>query len=108
MNDVIKSDIFYQEHTGELTHKTSQPTEDIILRRNHELRKNPGAMRDLGDQEVGGAFGRQVASIPFIMFEEAIRDGFDLNSKDAKHAEKEMFRYLQSEKGKLCLIREKI
>ena len=79
MDQVIRSDIHYQEHTGELTHKTSQPTEDLILARNAELRKNPGVIKDLGTQS-GESFGRQVASIPFIMFEKAIRDGYDLNN----------------------------
>ena len=106
MSDVIRSDLFYQNHTDELTHKTSQPTEDIILRRNHELRKNPGVIQDLGAQS-GESFGRQVASIPFIMYEEAIRDGYDLNKGDAEHRSKEMFRFLQSDKGKLCLVQGK-
>lgn len=105
MEDIIKSEIFYQEHTGELVHKTSQPTENIILDRNAELRKNTGSIKDLGAGQEGGSWGRQVASIPFIVYEKAIRDGFSLNSKDQKFAGLEMNRFLQSEEGKKCLVR---
>jgi hypothetical protein len=103
MDEVIRSDLHYQEHTGELTHITSQPSEDIILQRNAELRKNPGVIQDLGKQS-GDTFGRQIASIPFIMYEAAIRAGYDLNSKNAEHRSKEVFRYLKSEEGKKCLV----
>jgi len=103
MDEVIRSDIHYQEHTGVLTHKTSQPTENLILERNAELRKNPGVIQDLGKQS-GGTFGRQVASIPFIMYEKAIRDGYEINAGDAEYRQKELFRYLQSEEGKKCLV----
>ena len=105
MEDVIKSEIFYQEHTDELVHKTSQPTEDIILDRNAELRKNTGAIKDLGAGQEGGTWGRQVASIPFIVFEKAIRDGYRLNDKDQITASLEMNRFLQSDEGKKCLVR---
>ena len=107
MDEVIRSDIHYQDHTDVLTHKTSQPSEDLILDRNAELRKNPGVIKDLGSQSSGGTFGRQVASIPLIMYEKAIRDGFELNHKNAKHRQSEMFRYLKSTEGKLCLVQGK-
>ena len=103
MDEVIRSDLHYQEHTGVLTHRTTQPTEDIILRRNAELRKNPGVIQDLGKQS-NGTFGRQLASIPFIMYEKAIRDGYELNTGDAEHRSKELFRYLKSDEGKKCLV----
>jgi hypothetical protein len=105
MEDIIKSEFIYHEPTGELTHKTTQPTESIILDRNSELRKNSGVIRDLGDAQSGGTWGRQVASIPFIVYEKAIRDGFFLNSKDQKFAGLEMNRFLQSAEGKACLVR---
>lgn len=97
MDNVIKSDFHYQDHTGVLTHKMSQPSENLILERNAELRKNPGAVNDM-------SFGRQVASIPMIMYEKALRDGYDLNSSDHKFAGTEMNRFLQSSDGKMCLI----
>ena len=103
MDDVIRSDVHYQEHTGVLTHKTTQPSEDLILHRNAELRKNPKVIRDLGSKE-GGTWGRQIASIPFIMYDKAIRNGFELNHKNAEHREKEVFRFLQTEDGKKCLV----
>lgn len=104
MDKVIRSDVHYQEHTGVLTHKTTQPTEDLILNRNAELRKNPGVIQDLGAQSKGDTWGRAVASIPFIMYEKAIRDGYDLNCKDAQIRSKEVTRYLKSEEGKKCLL----
>ena len=104
MDGVIKSDVHFQEHTGELTHITSQPTEDLILDRNAELRKNEGVIQDLGSQGSGGSWGRQVASIPFIMYEKAIRDGFELSHKNQEHAGKEMMRFLATEEGKTCLV----
>ena len=105
MDGVIKSDIHYQEHDGQLTHVTSQPTENLILDRNAELRKAPGVISDLGSKSNGGAWGRQLASIPFIAYEKAIRDGYALNSKDKEHAGLEMHRFLKSETGQQCLVR---
>ena len=104
MDKVIKSDIHYQNHTDVLTHKTTQPTEDLILERNAELRKNPGVIKDLGSDLPGGTWGRSVASIPFIKYEAAVRDGYDLNCKDAQIRSTEVTRYLKSEEGKKCLI----
>lgn len=100
MDEVIRSKIHYQPSEDRLYHETTQPTEDLILAENAELRKD-NALRDL-------SFGRQVASIPFIMWEKAVRDGYDLNCKDSKIAEKELFRYLQSDEGKKCLVRDKL
>ena len=55
---VIKSE--FLTHIDEVCHKQTQPTEPLILARNAELRKNPGALRDLGKQsgESWGAHGR--------------------------------------------------
>ena len=103
MDEVIRSEVYYQEHTGVLTHKTTQPSEDLILQRNAELRKNPKVIRDLGSNE-GGTWGRQVASIPFIMFEAALRAGYELNAKDAQYRSEEVFRYLKTDEGKKCLV----
>lgn len=104
MDEIFKSEIHYQDHTGVMTHKVTQPSEDIILNRNAELRKNPGVMNDLGGKG-SQSWGRQLASIPMIIFDRAIRDGFDLNSKDNKHAAKEMQRFLATDLGKECLTR---
>lgn len=107
MDDVIKSEMHYQDHTDELFHKTSQPTENLILERNKRLR-NEGVVQDLGSQGGIGQWGRQVASIPFILWEKAIRDGYRLNSKDKVEAEKELHRFLMSDDGKACLIVPKL
>ena len=104
MDEVFKSEVHYQEHTGVLTHKVTQPTEDLILARNAELRKNPGVIHDLGAQGTEGTWGRMLANIPHIMYDSAIRDGYELNHRNAEHRSKELFRYLKSEEGKKCLI----
>jgi hypothetical protein len=102
---VIKSEFI--SHIDEVTHVQTQPDEDLILARNAELRKNPDAIMDLGARSDEGTWGRMVASIPFNMLEKARRDGYDLYNRDADFASKELHRYLQSEEGKLCLIRDK-
>lgn len=94
-------------HGDEIAHKVSQPTEELILQRNAELRKNEGVIQDLGAQS-GETWGRMVASIPFIVFEKAIRDGYQLNHKDADFAGKEMHRFLATPEGKMCLVRSKV
>lgn len=100
---VIKSEIFFEDGGDTMVHRRTQPTEDLILARNEELRKNPEALRDLGQGTQ--TWGRMVASIPLNMYEKAIRDGYKLNSRDAQHASDEMFRYLNSEEGKKCMVR---
>jgi hypothetical protein len=103
MDELIRSEIHYQEHTGVLTHKTTQPNEDLILERNAELRKNPGVIKDLGSNK-DGTWGRMIASIPFIMLEKAIRDGYELNTGGREHRSAELFRFLKSDEGKKCLV----
>lgn len=106
VDEVFRSEFHFQEHTEELTHILTQPTEDLILNRNAELRKNQGAIQDLGAQGPGGTWGRCVASIPFSHWEWAKRHGYELDSGDGEHRSKELFRFLQTEKGKECIIRE--
>ena len=71
MDSVFKSEVHYQDSTDVLTHKVTQPSEDIILARNAELRKNPGVINDFGGKG-SQTWGRQVASIPMILFDNAI------------------------------------
>jgi hypothetical protein len=106
-DEVFKDEYVYQAHEDKLYRKRTQPTEDLILNRNAEMRKNDGILHDLGAQGSGGSWGRQVASIPMSLYNQAIIDGYELNSKDAKHAEKEMWRFLSSDLGKLCMIQGK-
>lgn len=104
MTGVIRSDVHFQEHSNTLTHVTTQPTEDLILARNAELRKNPGSMHDLGEQS-GESFGRWVANIPMIGLEWARRNGFDINNKDSKFASAEIHRFLTTtDYGRSCLV----
>ncbi len=104
MDSVFKSEFHFQEHTGKLTHKLTQPSEDIILDHNARLRNNAGVINDLGKGSEGGTWGRKVASVPMNMYEKAIRDGFELNSKDSAHAGLEMSRYLKTPEGRACLV----
>jgi hypothetical protein len=103
MDDVIKSELHHHHGDNTLTHVATQPTEKIILERNAELRKNAGAFHDLGEQS-GESFGRLMASIPIIMYDKALRDGYDLNSKDKAVADLEMMRYLGSTEGRMCVV----
>ena len=97
----ILSEFHFQPHTAELTHRRTQPNEDLILERNHELRKQPEAF-------VKNDYFHQIASIPLIMWDKAIREGYELNAPDNKVADKELMRFLRSESGKMCLVRDKI
>ena len=103
----IKQEFHFQDHTDTLTAVKTQPTEKIILERNAQLRNNPGSLNDLGHGSEGGSWGRQLASIPFIMFDKALRDGFDLKNTDAKFAALEMQRFLATPDGKKCLVQGK-
>lgn len=101
---IFKSEFHYQEHDGQLTHKLTQPDEDKILERNKQLRNNPGILRDLGQGSSGGTWGRQLASIPLIVWEQAIREGFDLTCRDKEIRERELNRFLRTPAGKACLV----
>jgi hypothetical protein len=94
------------EHCNTLTHKLTQPTENMILARNERLRQNHGAINDLGKGAEGGTWGRQVASIPLILWDKAIRDGYQFNSKDKELAEREIQRFLGTVEGRACLVRD--
>ena len=107
MDSVIQSEFHYQEHTDTLTHKTTQASENTILKRNSELRKNDGAIKDLG-AESGETWGRQVATIPLIMLYKAEKQGYDVFNRNSEHASKELHRWLQTPDGQTCLIREKM
>lgn len=96
MDEVIRSELHYQPHTDELIHARTQPTEGLIYERNAELRKD-SVLSDL-------SFGRQVASIPIIAWERAIRAGYDLANPDGDIAGKEIMRFLRSEEGQLCIV----
>lgn len=104
MKDIIKSR--WVEQDGKLYHERTQPTDKLIYERNKELRKNTGAIRDLGAQSEGGAFGRQVASIPMNDLEWAARNGYDIFSQNAKHASNELMRFLRSPIGQKSIIRD--
>ena len=107
MDGVLKYHIkIHDDETA--TRIITQPTEDIILERNKELRKNEDALRDLGQGSEGGTWGRQVATIPENLLIWATRNGYDIYNKDQQISSKELFRFLNSEKGKACLIRERI
>lgn len=105
MDEVIKSELYFEGDL--LIHKKTQPTENLILERNQDLRKNEGVIRDLQDED-GETWGRMVATIPLIVFEQAIKSGYRLRSREKGEASKELFRFLQSPVGKTCLIRDKL
>jgi hypothetical protein len=66
----------WQPSEGVLYRELSQPSRDLILQRNAELRKQPGALRDL-------SFGRLALTIPLEDLD-ALRAKYpDLASRDA-------------------------
>lgn len=97
----VLSTFHYQPHTDVLSHHRSQPNEDLILERNQSLRNEPEAF-------AKNDYMHQLASIPLIMWDNAIRDGYELNAPDNGIAEKELMRFLRSENGKICLVRDKM
>jgi hypothetical protein len=104
MDEVFRSEFKFDEHDDTIHHVLSQPSEDLILEQNAELRKTPGILRDLGKNEEGGSWGRLVATVPMIIYWKAIKDGYQLNAPNSEFAAKEMHRFLLSEEGKLCLV----
>ena len=44
----------FDTHIDEVAHIRTQPTENVILKRNAELRKNPGVIMDLGAKSSEG------------------------------------------------------
>ena len=109
MDAVIRSQYHFQPHTEVMTHQMTQPSEKIILERNAEMRKNPGIIRDLGAKQVGpgDSWGRQIACIPELMLYKVVHnDGFDTYSKDKKRAASEMQRFLATDDGRSCLVRD--
>lgn len=99
-DEIFRSRFVYQPHEDRLYHELTQPTEDLILKQNAELRKNPDAIK-----KNGFLGGHWLCQIPANRVEKAIRDGYRLNSPDADIRRKELFRYLQSEEGQACLVR---
>jgi hypothetical protein len=94
-DEVYRTKFHFQPHDDTLTTSREQPGADLILERNAELRQD-NSLKDLD-------FGRQVASIPFIVYEQAIRDGYQLNAPDSAHAGKEMMRFLKTPEGQMCM-----
>jgi hypothetical protein len=104
MDEVFKSELYF-EH-DHIVHKLTQPSEDLILERNKQLRNNTGAIRELKDED-GETWGRMLCSVPMIIWNKAIKDGFDLNSSDGKIARRELMRFLATDIGKACLVEDK-
>jgi len=94
---VIRNTFHFSEHEEKLYVKQDQPTENLILDRNRELRKNPGCMNNLKDAE-GREYGQLLANIPNIMYYK-YKDKYDLNSNEG------MAKFLLAEDGKKCLVR---
>jgi len=100
---IFKSTFHFDEATEVLTRVLDQPSRKLILDRNAELRKNPGAYKDLGAQS-GESFGRLQAIVPMIMIEEAIKAGYALNSKDKAQREQAWALFLKSPAGQSCMV----
>ncbi len=99
LDEVFKTEFKYD---GEKLHrKLTQPTEELILERNKQLRNNQEVQRDL-------TFGRQVASIPFNDYEALKRKYPELAKGDSQQRQKTLLRILNSSEGKKYLIRDRV
>jgi hypothetical protein len=85
----------------EVVRLLTQPSADIILERNNELRKNKGALRDM-------SFGRQVASIPLNEFEMLKRKYPDLVDGDAQQRQMRLMKILNSSEGRKYLVQDSV
>ena len=105
MTDTVFDGVFthrYAQEDGLTYREMKQPTEDLILEHNKELRKNDGALLDLGHQD--SKWGRQIADIPMVIYEAAIRAGFDFNNPDKRIRKLERDRFLATPIGKACMV----
>jgi len=106
-DSVIRSEVHYQNSTDELFHKTSQPSENLILERNKNLRNSGHKLEfGAGNPGKGGKWGRQLCSVPLITWEWAKRNGFDLDCPDKEIADKALMRFLKTVEGRACLVTE--
>ena len=78
----------------------TQPSESAILEHNKQLRLNPGSVNDL-------SYGRLIADIPEIIYQQALKDGFQFNHPDPQIARLEKRRFLNTPIGKACMVQDK-
>ena len=97
-DEVFKSD--YVRVGDTVKRRLSQPTESLILERNAELRKDPGAIKDL-------EFGRWVGTIPLNDYEALCRKYPELSAGDGKQRQECLLKILNSEEGRKYLVQPK-
>lgn len=99
-SDGVLNVTLHQSDEDEVTGTLHQPTRNMILERNQELRNNPGTLRDF-------TFGSHVACIPLEdLF--ALKQKYPgLRSRDAKIRSKTMIDILRSPEGRKFLVRDK-
>jgi hypothetical protein len=96
---LIKNEFHFDAHDETMHVKQVQPSEQLILDRNAELRRNKGAVNDLGASE-GKAWGRYAASIPWIMYNKVCTEGVYNLQKD-----KDLKKWLrETPEGQSCLV----
>ena len=97
-DEVFKSD--YIQLGDKLQRRLTQPSESIILERNAELRKDPGAIKDL-------SFGRWVGTIPLNDYEALCRKYPELKHGDGKQRQTCLMKILNSVEGRKYLVQPK-
>lgn len=96
----FKSRIVDHAPTGEIGHIFEQKDRDVILERNRELRKNPGALKDL-------TFGRQIANIPFEDWDYFLMKNPDYRFMDKKQREVCLMNFLKFDPiGQSCVVQD--
>lgn len=101
---VIYDEVFkaeYEVQGDKLVRALTQPSENLILERNSELRKNPGVMRDL-------SFGRLLATIPFNDIEALRRKYPVLKFGDAEQIAKAWMKIFHMPEYRKFLVGNKV
>ena len=96
---VILNKFYHDDHDDTMHVKQTQPSEQLILDRNAELRRNKGALKPLAGTD-GKAWGGMTASIPEIMYHKVCKEGkYDLNN------DKDLNKWLKdTPEGRACLV----
>jgi hypothetical protein len=99
IDEVFK--VQYERQGDKMVRAMTQPTEELILRRNKKLRQNPGVLKDL-------SFGRLVANIPLNDLEALKRKYPELAHGDAELRSLTMMKILQMPEYKKFLVQEHV
>ena len=96
---LIVNEFYHDAHDETMHVRQTQPTEQLILDRNAELRRNKGALKDLSGPD-GKKWGGMTASIPVIMYDKVMKAG-KYNLQDDGDLNKWL---RETPEGRSCLV----